>query len=297
MSSGKKILVGFILLLTIAIPASVYLVLQQQQTQSNAAPATTLSFDPPTLTKNVGDQFTINIHINTGENLVVGARIQIAYDTTKLDVISIDAPSDPFLPQVAQSGTVSNGFAYITMTSPNDPKKKEGTIAVVTLRAKAATGAAPAIVKFSTGGSDGIGTEISGIGEGGSNLLASTSNAQITINNPSSGTNPTPTTPAGPTATPTTIRTATPTTPVGGGGPLPTSTRSLTITPTSTTSARITLIPTLAPGSKGSTLSAQITTLPTVGAIPVTADVSPAIILSLAGGSLLLVGVALLFVL
>lgn len=157
MSSGKKkLIIFFLFVMVLAIPASVYVVLQQQKLESQAEPATILSFDPPSsesqpIRKTVEDTFTLNININTATNSVSGAELHIQYDPLKLQAVSFDIASVPLLPVVSIDGSASGGFAFIQLLSPpSQVKKGTGSLATLTLKALASTDGAPTLVRFTT---------------------------------------------------------------------------------------------------------------------------------------------------
>lgn len=292
MSSGKKRLIAiFLLLLAIAVPASVYLVLQQQEIRGRAEPATTLSFDPVTLTRAVGDTFTLNIMIDTGTNSVSGAELHIQYDATKLTAIAIDIAPMPFLPRVLVQGSAQGGFAFITLgAQPSQPQLGTGTLATLTFRATASTAGAPTFVRFTTD------TAVAGTGEIGNVLASQPAPASIVI-----GTAATPT-PTASTPTPTTAAgapTATPGSGGGGSGGGGSGTGGSAITPTptrtATSSASTSASPSATPiaTAKGGSISAQ----PTSAAIPVTADLGPTAVITVGGIALTVLGIVSLLAL
>lgn len=66
-SSYKKFfLLGFIIVILVAIPFSVYLAQQTQETRSRATPSTTLSFEPSEPSVNVDGILTLNVVLNPG---------------------------------------------------------------------------------------------------------------------------------------------------------------------------------------------------------------------------------------
>ena len=74
--SGKKLfLIGFVVLLLVGIPATVYLVQQQQEIRSRAEKATNLSFQPESsvgtpIVKAIGQDIPLDIMVDPGTNLV-----------------------------------------------------------------------------------------------------------------------------------------------------------------------------------------------------------------------------------
>lgn len=279
MSSGKKRSAIIVLLfLLLAIPASLYLVFRQQELRGRAAPATTLVFDPQSVSKSVGESFTLTVNINTGGNSVSGAELHVQYETSKLEAVGIDIASEPFLPVVLVNGTVNSGFAFISLGSqPNTPKTGTGKLATITFRALASTGGGPTLVRFTTD------TKVAGTGEIGNVLASQPPPASITIGVVGPTATPTPTPTIAPTSTP--IPTPTPRTGGGGGGGV-----ILTPTPTATPSATPTATPT-------PTKVVVITPPPPAPTIPVTADLTPTAVLTVSGLVLFFIGALALFAL
>lgn len=171
----KVLLLVAAVFLLLAIPATVFLVAQRQELRKRAAPATTLSLAPATNTKNVGDTFTLEVKIDTGENQVVAAEMQITFDPEKLEAQSITNGS--LFPNILTSGVVDRGTASISVgaQSSSQPVRGTGTAAVLRLRALAATGDTPVTVRFAPN------TFVSGLGEAGQNILVGSNPARVTI--------------------------------------------------------------------------------------------------------------------
>jgi|GEM_PF-6329942 len=170
----KKIVffvIGILLLLT--IPAVVYFMGQQQDIRSKAAPATSLSFNPTTLTKLVDEQFTMNVNMNTGTNAITAVKVVVTFDSTKLEATSIT--NGAFAPKITASGVVTAGTASITVAANNttSPMQGTGTIAVIRFKGKAAT-TTPVQLKFDTT------TFASGLAET-TNAITTLGTASITI--------------------------------------------------------------------------------------------------------------------
>lgn len=192
----KKIFaIASILLILIAIPVTVLLVRQQQELRKKAAPATTLAFVPATVSKKVGETFSLDVTIDTGENQVVAAELHVVYDPAKLEAQTITNSS--LFPNILTSGTVERGAASITVgaASATKPITGTGTIAVVRLKALEKTDT-PVTVRLAPN------TFVGGIGEGATNVLVGTSPATVTVTGEGLATVPT--------ATPTPILTVTP---------------------------------------------------------------------------------------
>ncbi len=211
----KIVFILIAILLLVAVPVTVFFIGKNQELRSKAAPATRLTFSPSSVTKTAGEQFSLNIDIDTGENNVAVAQLHITYDATKLEALSIT--NGPKAPNIVASGTVGNGTATISVaaTSTTNPIQGIGTIAILRFKGITQT-TTPSLVKFDTT------TFVSGIGEQNPNVLTSTGQASVTISggaSQQSSTIPTPTptlnlspTPTLPTVTPTLNLTPTPTT-------------------------------------------------------------------------------------
>lgn len=199
----------------ILIPIIMVSVKHQQDVRSRAAPATTLTLLPAQLQKNAGDTFTLDIHIDTGTNDVTLAKIDLIFDATALEALSIT--NGPLAPRIYSPGTVSPGNAGISIGAESElkPISGSGTIAVIRLKV-IGTSATPVSLQFSSA------TVVSGLSET-INVLTGTTPAILTIaGGQSQGTTLTPT----PTLTPqpTSGLTSTPTI-----SPTPTSTQSGTL--------------------------------------------------------------------
>ena len=77
-------MIGFLVVVIIAIPITIFLVQQQLQTRTQATPNTTLSFTPGTQSAEVGEDVTFNILMSPGNNQVNYVKLVIKYDSTKL---------------------------------------------------------------------------------------------------------------------------------------------------------------------------------------------------------------------
>jgi hypothetical protein len=171
----KKIVFFIILIIILfAVPITVYLVGQQQELRSRAAPATVLALNPSTMNKTKGDVFSFDVQIDTGGNNVAMAELHLTYDATKLEAMSIT--NGPFAPKIAASGVVGGGTASITVRaeSTTKPIKGTGTIAVIRFKAIEST-SSPTQIKFDTT------TYVSGLGESNPNVLTNTVPATVQI--------------------------------------------------------------------------------------------------------------------
>lgn len=170
----------------LGIPATVFLSSRNQELRKKAAPATTLSLSPSVVTKKVGEEFTLEAMINTADNQVVASEIQLAFDPTKLEAISIT--NGIKFPLILVSGTIESGTASISVGAANTttPITGSGTAAIITFKALDAT-TAPISVSFTSE------TFVGALGESATNVLVSSIPAKITITSNAALETPTPT--------------------------------------------------------------------------------------------------------
>lgn len=244
---NKRILPIFILIfLLLSLPVAIWLVKRQQEIRMRAAPATTLTISPPSITKTVGDSFALQITVNTETNSLVAADLDINFNPQILEVTGI-SPGEFFTSPTEASKTINNttGNILYALTSFT-AQPGSGNLASVVFNAKG-VGTSP----LSFGSRTGV------YASGGENVLQQTSPGTVNIAGvatptpiPTSppGTTPTPTTPPGATNTPipTSGPTSTPTPAGQGGGTIPTSTPTPkpTATPTPSTISGATSTPT-----------------------------------------------------
>jgi len=222
LSPKKLILLGFAVILLIAIPLTVYLVQKQQETRGRATRSTTLSIEPSTASTTVGQTISFDIMVDPGGiNIVTLATLIINYEPDKLTtaagfVPNITGCTDPGHPglfcRVLQEPIYSSGsISAVLAISPLDPPIQTRTkIATITFQAQSITN--PGTTTPITFGDE---TQVRSSGDNESfsdNVLYQTIPANVTI---TAGTaispTPTPTTSViNPTVTPT--RTPTPTT-------------------------------------------------------------------------------------
>lgn len=177
----KRIVIILISLITLlAIPASVFLTMRNQELRKKAAPATTLTLAPTTLTKAVGEEFTLEVRMDTADNQIVAVDLKLTFDATKLEAEWIH--NGTMFPNILSSGVVGNGTVSIALgaTNTTTPITGTGTVATVKFKALAAT-TAPISVRFATD------TFVGALNEGSSNALTSTVPSTITIGSDGTG--------------------------------------------------------------------------------------------------------------
>jgi hypothetical protein len=174
---SKKILVIFVsILLLAAIPITLFVVQQRQELRQKAAPATSLSFSPNQLTKAVGDEFEVDVVIDTGDNAIGTVIMDITFDPTKLQFLSI-SNSAYFPNTLSESGDGQDGHIHeyhVRTNDPSQPFSGVDTVATIRFRSIAPTDN-PISLSF---------TDLSAAfayDEGATNLLISTPPATMTI--------------------------------------------------------------------------------------------------------------------
>ena len=216
----KILLIGFIVVLLIAIPVTVFLVQQQQKPKSGAVAATTISILPASQTPiHVGDDVTLNVQVNpqtaTTNNLVSYVKFTINYDSSKIATDGAGFVPDIVngLPTVLQGPVYGDGTVSITLSAGGNATKVIQTttnLGAITFKAIATTDSAPTQITF---GNDVQVLSIGSTDQFNENVLASANPAALTI---IAGTNvtvtptdtPIPTATVAPTATPTTAPTS-----------------------------------------------------------------------------------------
>ena len=197
-SAKKILLLGFIVVMLVAIPLSVYIAQKQQQTKTQAAPSTSLSFNPSKVdAKKVGETINFDIMLDPGAgdppNQVSFVKLIINYDPLK---IATDAagfvPTDAF-PTTLEEPAYTDGSISVTLSIGPDPTKAIQTrtkIATVSFKTLAITDGTKIV--FATG------TQVLSVGsadEAGENVLSTSNPAIVTLKEVSI--TPAPTTPPG----------------------------------------------------------------------------------------------------
>jgi len=212
--SGKKLfLIGFIVVLLVAIPLTVYLAQQQQKTKSSAEKSTILSLvesgkTNSSITTTVDQTFSLDVMVNPGNNFVSFVKITLSYDPTKI------ATADPGIIANSDAVSVFEGPTYgpsqisVTLATGGDQTKVIQTstkIATITFKALAPTETAPTLVGF---GSDAEVLSAAPSDTRSENVLSTTNQASITITGSvvpsvtiSPSPEPSPSTPPSPTPT------------------------------------------------------------------------------------------------
>lgn len=191
MSFRTLFILGFIGVLLVAIPVTVYYLQQQQEIRSRAAKATILSLVPVTKTVNTNESFTLDINMDPGSNKVIGATLSITYDPTKLATDGAGLSLNPdVLPNTIGNVVYTSGNILVTAQTGIDIAK------IISTQAKIATVAFKALNANPAPGTDvTFGTETSVFAtteDPETNVLSTANGAKVIINIGSSAL-PTPT--------------------------------------------------------------------------------------------------------
>jgi hypothetical protein len=222
--NGKKLfLIGFVVVLLVGIPLTIYEVQQQTNTQQHAQASTNLAFSPDSsaaspISKNVGDSIPLQISVDPGKNLVSFVKLEIQYDPSVLATASANAfqANTNAFPSVLEGPIYSPGKIAVTLSVGPDPTKaiqQKVTAATINFTAlKSTPPGTPTLVSYTSN------TQVLSIGssdQASENVLSSATPATITIGGsssiPSGTPAPTVAVSVSPTATPTNAPSAAPT--------------------------------------------------------------------------------------
>lgn len=267
----RLLLIGFILVLLVGIPATLFVVQQQQEVRSRAQPSTTLYYQPDStqtapIKRQVGEIFGLDVYANPGNNLITTIRLEITYDPTILEVATGTGAKAGFVPDPAALPSVMFGPVYtpgkivVTVSSGGNPAGSVDTITkigTINFTALKATGTSPTQVTYgsqtlvTSGGDDSVAAE---------NVLSTTNPAFIAI-----------AAAAGPTVTVTTK--PSPVTPTATSTPRPTGSTDEVVEEEETTEPELTETPTATPTA--TTIPPTDTPVPTSTATPTLEPTGP----------------------
>lgn len=217
---GRKIfLFGFIAVLLIGIPVTIYLVQKQQETRTHAEKSTNISFTPDSsatapIQKSVGDSIPLDITVDPGKNLVSFVKFEIQYDPEKLATASANAftQNSVVFPSVLEGPVFTPGKISVTLSVGPDPTKSIQTkVKAATITFKALSATPPGTPTQVTYGAT---TQVLSIGsndQASENVLSAATPAAIAIGGaavtptvPIPSAEPSPTVPVTPTIAPST---------------------------------------------------------------------------------------------
>jgi hypothetical protein len=208
--NGKKIfLIGFLVVLLVGIPLTVYLLQQQQEVRTRAEKSTIVTFSPDStsaapIQKNVGDTVPLDINVDPGKNLVSFVKLEINYDPEVLATASgteaFQANTTAF-PSILEGPVYTPGKIAVTLSVGPDPTKaiqqkvKAATVNFVAL--KNTPPGTPTLVSYSSN------TQVLSIGsndQASENVLSTATPATIAIGGATPSDQPIPTGSVVPTA-------------------------------------------------------------------------------------------------
>lgn len=190
--SGKKLfLIGFLVVLLVGIPLTVFLLQQQQEVRSRAEKSTIVTFSPDStqaapITKAVGDTVPLDINVDPGKNLVSFVKLEIQYDPEILATASANAfqANTTAFPSIMEGPVYTPGKIAITLSVGPDPTKaiqqkvKAATVTFKTLKSTAP--GTPTLVSYGASPK----TQILSIGsndQASEDVLSSATPAYITV--------------------------------------------------------------------------------------------------------------------
>jgi hypothetical protein len=215
-----KLIAATIAIQIVLLPLIIYLVKQQQDSQTQATPATVLYFNPQSgpngnpIIKNINDALSLDLMVTPASNLISLIKVEINYDPTKIKLspqnpVTVNTQAFPVIvegPVVTESGTT--GKVQIIVSVGGDQTKVIQTeTKVLTLNYQ--TLSATNLTQVTVNMNNSFARSIAAQDTSTENVLSSASPAYISVANAPTST-PIPTAPP-PTSTPT--PTLTPTVP------------------------------------------------------------------------------------
>lgn len=236
---NKFFIFGVLFLLLISIPLTVFILKTRvMETRSRAEATSTLIFNPTTKSATVGQDFTVDIMLDPGKNMVGTVKVSLTFDPTKLSIEGADKiqPSAAF-PVQPQNPTISSGSATFTVDTGGNATQAIQTItkvATISFKPLEATNGQPTFISFDPSQTKAFSLNTSIDAPSENVLLQPSSKVAVTIGGE-----------VAPTATPTPTGIPTDT-------PIPTPTATPTGTASATNASPICTELSASPGSSGS---------------------------------------------
>src|SRR3989344_464812 len=184
---NKKAILSILGLLIIigGTVAGFILVKKNQEIREEAAPATTLRFSPPSISKNPGDSFDISVQINTSgsgsQNSVTVYKTVITFNPAIFEVTSVQkspfaASLNETIPGVDKTDNTEGKITTQAHTLNKDNALKgEGELLRISGKVKDTATAGSYSFEFASD------TKIAGLDEGGVNLLTDKSSGGVIV--------------------------------------------------------------------------------------------------------------------
>lgn len=287
-NSSKVKIIGSIIgviVLVAGVAIGILLVRQQQDIREKAAPATALTIEPSTTTKNPGNTVDFSVVMDTGPNQVIGFQADLEFDPTVMQIVSVSKGSSvSSFDQAVPSNNFDNAtgtlvYRYYTLDKTRFITGPGIQILTISAVVKNDARAGNYQIKFSPN------VAVAGLAEN-SNVLTNASPATLVITAPLSAATPTPTG----SNSPVTADAGTPTpTPSGIGTPAPSTSPTPTSTPNVGGVILPTSTPTVRPTNSAISTAAPVTELPNTGFdLPTTLGIGVALILLITSAVLLI---------
>lgn len=177
---NKWFILGNILLLLLVIPVTLFIVKQQTDLRSKAAPSTNLSFTPTSATIGVDETATFEIFVDPGQNVVSILELSVSVDPATLEIVSLEK-NDTAFPVSLREAAINDGTASISMSTSNDIRQaiQAKTLAATLVVRGIAQTTTPAIITLDQASSQAF-SLASADGET-ENVLAGAGTASVTV--------------------------------------------------------------------------------------------------------------------
>ncbi|TSC86836.1 MAG: hypothetical protein G01um10147_711 [Microgenomates group bacterium Gr01-1014_7] len=177
----KWLMLAGIIALLVAIPATMYLVRQQQILRSRATgEVASFRLVPATDTRAAGVEFPIRIMMNSNAD-VSGADISLNFDATKIEIVRFS----PTTPNFRQVFITADNRRFVVVNTSGEPRRGGVEVGTLTARLLAAAGSSPVPITI-----DGANTRF--IAATSTSLISSTDNVSGQYSLPGISPSPTP---------------------------------------------------------------------------------------------------------
>ncbi len=132
---GRVFLLGFLAIALLAIPLTVFMVGQQQNTTTKAERSTTLSFSPVSNSASVGAKVSFDVYASPGSNLVNYIKLVLKYDSALISADESSFTADPNLKlELTQNLTLASDSLSLVLSTqdPTQAIKTDSKLGTVT---------------------------------------------------------------------------------------------------------------------------------------------------------------------
>lgn len=191
LSNRTFIIVGFFLLALIALPITLIVFRNQQNTKTQADKTVVLSFDPTSSSATqlqipAGSTFSLDVYVDPGASSVSFVKAEILYDATKFELAGSFIPNQEVFSQIVEGPNNTPGKVTTTLSIGSDTSKalktktQVGTVVFKTLNTVPTN--ATSTISFGNGSQA---LAISSNSSFDENVIANTIPASIKFNQPS----------------------------------------------------------------------------------------------------------------